>query len=200
MAGTMPGTMPGTSQRACARRARSHPNRDNMSAVRIYLPATLPGLKAAGLGSEPVSSQIEVASAGARACAVTPALREWYREGDIDELEYAAMTRAALASLRLLPGNGSDRRVVLAADVADDAVVFDPGDDPAAVRVIDAVRFDQVVSAHVDDPSAASDVAAAVIMLEGGDVNDDDVQFAISGLDDHELQWYAVQEIAFLLR
>ena len=192
--------MSGASQRACARRARGHPNRDNMSAVRIYLPATLPGLKAAGFGFEPVSSQVEVAPAGARACAVTPALREWYREGDIDELEYAAMTRAALASLRLLPGNGGDRRVVLAADVADDAVVFDPGDDPAAVRVIDAVRFDQVVSAHVDDPSAASDVAAAVIMLEGGDVNDDDVQFAISGLDDHELQWYAVQEIAFLLR
>jgi hypothetical protein len=171
-----------------------------MSAVRIYLPATLPGLKAAGLGSEPVSSQVEVAPAGARACAVTPALREWYRDGDIDELEYAAMTRAALASLRLLPGNGGDRRVVLAADVADDAVVFDPGDDPAAVRVIDAVRLDQVVSAHVDDPSASYDVGAAVIMLEGGDVDDDDVRFAINGLDDHELQWYAVQEIAFLLR
>ena len=31
-------------------------------------------------------------------------------------------------------------------------------------------------------------------------VDDDDVQFAIGGLDDHELQWYAVQEIAFLLR
>src|ERR1700722_15814563 len=169
-----------------------------MSAVRIYLPATLPGLATAGAGSDRPPSQVEVAAAGSRACAVTPALREWYRDGDIDELEYAAMTRAALASLRLLPGSGSDRRVVLAADVADDAVVLDPGDDPAAVRVIDAVRLDQVVSAHVDDPSASSAVAAAIIMLEGGDVDDEDVQFAISGLDDHELQWYAVQEIAFL--
>ena len=37
-------------------------------------------------------------------------------------------------------------------------------------------------------------------MLEAGRLDDDDVQFAVDGLDDHELQWYAVQEIAFLLR
>jgi hypothetical protein len=171
-----------------------------MSRVRIYLPATLPGLRAAGVGSEPVSSQIEVAPAGSRACAVTPALREWYRDGDIDELEYAALTRAGLASLRLLAETGGDRRVVLAADVADGAVVFDAGDDPAAVQVIDAVRLDQIVSAHVDDPSAAPDVAAARALLDAADLGDVDAQFAIEGLDDHELQWYAVQEIAFLLR
>jgi hypothetical protein len=171
-----------------------------MSAVRIYLPATLPGLTSAGVGSDKPPSRIEVAAVGARACAVTPALREWYREGDIDELEYAAMTRAALASLRLLDKTGGDRRVVLAADVADDAVVFDQDDDPAAVRVIDAVHFDQVVAAHVDDPSAAADVAGAASLVEAADLGDDDAQFAIEGLEDHELQWYAVQEIAFLLR
>jgi len=171
-----------------------------MSAVRIYLPATLPGMAAAGVGSDRPASQIEVAAVGARACAVTPALREWYRDGDLDELEYAAMTRAALASLRLLAKTGGDRRVVLAADVADDAVVFEPADDPAAVRVTAAVRFDQVVSAHVDDPSAATDVAAAGALVEAADLGDDDAQFAVEGLEDHELQWYAVQEIAFLLR
>ena len=171
-----------------------------MSAVRIYLPATLPDLTRVGVGSDRPPSQIEVAAAGARACAVTPALREWYRDGDIDELEYAALTRAALASLRLLAETGGDRRVVLAADVADDAVVLDPDDDPAAVRVIDAVQFDQVVSAHVDDPSAAPDVAAAGALVAAADLGDDDAQFAIEGLEDHELQWYAVQEIAFLLR
>jgi hypothetical protein len=171
-----------------------------MSAVRIYLPATLPGLTAAGVGTDRPAAQIEVAAAGARAFAVTPALREWYREGDLDELEYAAMTRAALASLRLLARNGGDRRVVLAADVADDAVVFDPDDDPAAVRAVDAVQFDQVVSAHVDDPSAATAVAGARALVDAADLGDDDAQFAIEGLEDHELQWYAVQEIAFLLR
>jgi hypothetical protein len=171
-----------------------------MSAVRIYLPSTLPSLAEAGVGSDQPPSEVEVAAAGARAFAVTPALREWYRDGDIDELEYAAMTRAALASLRLQAQTGGDRRVVVAADVADDAVVFEQGDDPAAVRVTSFVHFDQVVSAHVDDPSAAADVAAARLLVDAADLGDDDAQFAIEGLEDHELQWYAVQEIAFLLR
>ena len=171
-----------------------------MSAVRIYLPSTLPSLTAAGVGSGQPLSQVEVAAVGSPAYAVTPSLREWYREGDLDELEYAAMTRAGLASLRLLAQTGGDRRVVLAADVADGAVAFDQGHDPAAVRVTDAVRFDQVVSAHVDDPSAVADVAAARVLVDAADLGDDDAQFAIEGLEDHELQWYAVQEIAFLLR
>jgi len=33
---------------------------------------------------------------------VTPTLREWYAEGDAEELEYAALMAAARASLRLL--------------------------------------------------------------------------------------------------
>jgi hypothetical protein len=171
-----------------------------MSAVRIYLPATLPGLTAAGIGSQRPPSQVEVAQAGSRACAVTPSLREWYREGDIEELEYAALTRAALGSLRLLAEIGGDRRVVLAADVADNAVAFDADDDPAAVRVLAAMNLDRVVCAHVDDPSAAADVVAALAVLDAADRGDADAQFVIDGLDDHELQWYAVQEIAFLLR
>ena len=176
-----------------------------MCRVRIYLPVTLPGLAAAGVGNAVVSSQIEVARAGSRACAVTPALREWYREGDIEELEYAALTRAAIGSLRLLAsfpagGGSASRRVVLAADVPDDAVVLDPDADPAAVLVMDAVLLDQVICAHVDDPSATADVAAAAQVVEAADGGDDDAQFAVDGLGDHELQWYAVQEIPFLLQ
>jgi hypothetical protein len=174
-----------------------------MCAVRVYLPATLPGLAAAGLaaGSGAAASPglIDVTATGASGCAVTPALREWYREGDLDELEYAAMTRAALASLRLLAAGGGDRRVVLAADVPDDMVVLDPGLDPAAVIVMGPVRLDQVVSAHVDDASAATDVARAAELVEAADAGDEDAQFTIDGLDDHELQWYDAQEIRFLL-
>jgi hypothetical protein len=174
-----------------------------MSRVRIYLPATLPRLVAAGVGSgvsaPPAAAQVEVAAAGSRACAVTPALREWYREGDLDELEYAAMTRAALASLRQLAAHGGDRRAVLAADVPDDMIVLDPDSDPAAVLVVTAVFLDQVVSAHVDDPSATADVATAAELIGAADAGDQDAQFTIDGLEDHELQWYGMQEIRFLL-
>jgi hypothetical protein len=174
--------------------------------VRIYLPATLGGLATAGVGAADAPSQVEIAAAGSWACAVTPALREWYREGDIDELEYAALTRAAIGSLRLLAESGSiaggehvPRRVVLAVDVPDNAVVLAPDADPAAIMVIEPVRLDQVICAHVDDPSAADDIAAAAGVVEAADAGDDDAQFVIDGLGDHELQWYAGQEIPFLL-
>jgi hypothetical protein len=168
--------------------------------VRVYLPATLPGLAAAGAGGATPPAGIEVAAAGSSACAVTPALREWYREGGIEELEYVALTRAALLSLRLVAAvTGADRRVVLAADVPDSAIALDPDADPAAVRLAKAVRLDQIFSAHVDDPRAAADVRAAADLVQAADAGDDDARFAIDSLDDRELQWYAAQEIAFLL-
>src|SRR3954464_4821330 len=109
--------------------------------MRVYVPLTLSGLaeayKTGELGAGPLL-----------AYAVTPALREWYLSDDIEELEYAALNRAALASLRLLatqPGTPR-RRVVVAADVPDGAAVADPdrGLDPGAlgeVRIASPVRM-----------------------------------------------------------
>ena len=83
-------------------------------AMRVYIPTTLPGLaeahKAGELGPAPLD-----------AYAVTPGLREWYVSDDIEELEYAALNRAAQASLRLLAvdPDAPRRRVVVAVDVPD---------------------------------------------------------------------------------
>ena len=89
--------------------------------MRVYLPATLPLLAEWHLAGH---------AAPGLAGAVTPGLREWYREGDADELEYAAQRVAARLSLEMLaadPG-APRRRVVLAVDVpdADVAVVDEP--------------------------------------------------------------------------
>ncbi len=65
--------------------------------------------------------------------------------------------------------------------------------------MLSAITFDQVVSAHVDDPAAAADVRAAASLVAAADAGDDDAAFAIEALDDHELQWFAAQEIRFLL-
>ncbi|NDZ86897.1 hypothetical protein G3I23_15230, partial [Streptomyces sp. SID10115] len=89
--------------------------------MRVYVPLTLPRLaeahEAGELGPGPLV-----------AYAVTPALREWYVSDDIEELEYAALNRAAAASLRLIAGDpgAARRRVVVAADVPDGAAVADP--------------------------------------------------------------------------
>lgn len=60
---------------------------------------------------------------------MTPALREWYVSDDLEELEYAALNRAAEASLRLLAEDTAvpRRRVVVAVEVADSAVSPYPG-------------------------------------------------------------------------
>lgn len=165
--------------------------------MRVYLPSTLPELARALADGE-----ITVH----RAYAVTPALREWYADGDTEELEYAAMLAAARASLRMLAGDldAPCRRVVLAAEVPDGAVAYEGGyenlgeSDRAEVRLRDVVPLKKVVSAHVDDPAAAPDVQAAARALGAADQGDLDAQFTVDGAEGHELMWYATQELSDL--
>ncbi|MFF3910893.1 DUF6912 family protein [Streptomyces sp. NPDC001848] len=167
--------------------------------MRVYVPLTLSGLAEAYKTGE-------LGAAEFVAYAVTPALREWYLSDDIEELEYAALGRAALASLRLLaadPG-APRRRVVVAVDVPDGAATTDPdrGLDPAAlgeVRVAGRVPLAEAAAVHVDLSDAEADVAAAAEALEAADRGDDDAQFVVDGAEDHELLWYATQEIPNLL-
>ncbi|MFD0441280.1 DUF6912 family protein [Streptomyces chartreusis] len=167
--------------------------------MRVYVPLTLPGLaeayKTGELGAGPLV-----------AYAVTPALREWYLSDDIEELEYAALSRAALASLRLLAvdAEAARRRVVVAVDVADGAAVADPdrGLDPSAlgeVRIARGVALARAAAVHVDADDAEADVAAAAGALEAADGGDDDAQFVVDGAEDHELLWFATQEIPNLV-
>lgn len=176
-----------------------------MTTVRVYVPTTLPELSGqlrVGADGRPDDARAVVAGPGALAFSVTPGLREWYRDGDLEELEYVAFTHAARASLRRLASsthNGAQRRVVLAVDVADKDAGVAPDIDLCAVRVGAAITLDAVAAVHVDDPSAVTDVEAAARAVVAADAGDDDAQFVVDGLDDHELQWYAVQEIGTLL-
>lgn len=167
--------------------------------MRVYVPLNLSGLaeayKAGELGPGPLL-----------AYAVTPGLREWYLSDDMEELEYAALNRAALASLRLLaadPG-APRRRVVVAVDVPDGTATADPDRtlDPAAlgeVRVTGTVSLARAAAVHVDAEDAEKDVTAAAQALGAADAGDDDAQFVVDGADDHELLWYATQEIPNLV-
>ena len=139
------------------------------------------------------------------AYAVTPALREWYAEGDDEELEYAALSAAGRASLRLLDrllvleDSAAARRVVVAADVADEQVEPVLHVDRAAVRLRAPVPLRLVRSVHVDDSSAEADVRAAAESVVAADLGSDDAGFAVEQAEGHELQWYATQEIGPLL-
>ncbi|GGY07534.1 DUF6912 family protein [Streptomyces anandii] len=167
--------------------------------MRVYVPLTLPGLAEAHrtgeLGKGPFT-----------AYAVTPALREWYLSDDMEELEYAALSRAALASLRLLAAepDAPRRRVVVAVDVPDGEAAADPDRalDPVAlgeVRVARTVALAKAAAVHVDSDEAEADVSAAAGALDAAGAGDDDAQFVVDGAEDHELLWYATQEIPNLV-
>lgn len=166
-------------------------------ALRVYIPATWPMLRA--LVKNGVLEPI-----GGTAFALTPRLRESYTAGDEEELEYAAMSEAARASLRLLSvefGLGEDatpaRRVVVAADL--DNVTLRPDLDDGAVRISGSVPFEKVAAVHVDDEEAEYAVRQAADAIDAADLGDLDAEFAIGEAEDHALGWYDPSEVAFLV-
>jgi hypothetical protein len=166
-----------------------------MSSMRVYLASTLSALAE-------LHKSGSITPAPLAAYAVTPALREWYTEGDAEELEYAAMTDAARASLRLLSAdaNVARRRVVVAAEVPDGSVApVHDGGEPGLVSVTADVPRTWIASIHVDDPAVADQVALAAMLLPAADAGDEDAVFTVDGIDDHELLWFATQELPDLL-
>ncbi|MDG4861617.1 hypothetical protein P8605_26120, partial [Streptomyces sp. T-3] len=98
----------------------------------------------------------------------------------------------------------SRRRVVLAVDVPDAEASVDPdrGLDAGAlgeVRIASAVPLAKAAAVHVDADDAEGDVSAAADALGAADQGDDDAQFTVDGAEDHELLWFATQEIPNLI-
>jgi hypothetical protein len=171
--------------------------------IEVYIPATLAMLQrlVADGSLRPVNGT---------AFAVTPTLREAYAEGDDDELAEVARREAALASLRLLAadalGEGTTgdggaalppRRAVLAAEVDD--VKYRPDLDDAVVRLGGPVTIDQVVAAYVDNAAAEPAVVKAIEAIDAADLGDEDADLVVGDALDHDLAWYANQELPFLL-
>lgn len=161
----------------------------------VYIPATLAMLQqlVADGSLRPVNGT---------AFALTPALREAYAEGDEDELADVALREAALASLRLLAaGDTSDalppRRAVLAADVGD--LTYRPDLDDAVVRLSGPVAIEDVIAAYVDNAAAEPAVARAIEAVDAADLGDEDAELLVGDAQDHDLAWYANQELPFLL-
>ncbi len=164
--------------------------------MRVYLPATLPGLARARdrglLDTE-------------HAHAVTPMVREWYVDDDVEDLEFAALLDAARASLDLLAHDpqAPRLRLVVAADVADgDVALGRPGtsdDDRSAVRLAGPIPMTAVVSLHVDESSSEPIIRAAVGALPGALSGDEDAEFEVSQAEGCDLLWYDITELDDLI-
>ncbi len=160
--------------------------------MRVYIPATVAMLRT-------FVDTGELTPLGGTAFALTPALRESYAAGDTEELEYAAMLDAARASLRLLAADekSEPRRAVVAVD-ADD-VTLRPDLDFSVVKVAGSFTLKDVAAVHLDTAEAEDDVRAAAEVVDAADLGDPDAEFALGSAEDHELAWYAPQELAFVL-
>ncbi|MFC4000448.1 DUF6912 family protein [Prauserella oleivorans] len=166
--------------------------------MRVYVPATV------GMLRQFVADG-ELRPVRGTAFALTPALREAYVSGSTEELEYAALLDAARASLRLLSAHEPEqsdikeppRRVVVSADV--DNVTARPDLDHAVVRLAGPISMDDVAAVHVDAPEAEQAVLAAAAVIDAADLGDPDAEFVLGDVEDHELAWYAPQELPFLL-
>lgn len=188
------------------------------SKLRVYVPATVPMLRE-------LVEQRELRAVGSTAFAVTPALREAYASGDDEELAEVAMGEAARAALRLIaaerdaiteamaagdePDDADDdapatlpdapvyRRAVIAADVT--GAKLRPDLDDAVVRLSGPITYDRIASVHVDLADAEPAVAKAVDVIDAADLGDPDAEFVLGDAEDHQLAWYAAQELPFLL-
>lgn len=157
--------------------------------VRVYLPATVPMLTT--LRKRGVLTADE-------AHAVTPTLREWYAEGDDEELEYVAFTRAAQDALRLLRHDPAAprRRVVVSADLPAGAVRLAEVElGSSTVRLDGPVPVAAIAAIHLDDERAIEDVGAAVAVVAEALAGDPDAQFTVDSAEDHDLAWYDISEL-----
>jgi hypothetical protein len=162
--------------------------------MRVYIPATF------GLVQKLVTDG-ELAATPITAFAVTPGLREWYLDDDIEELEYAAAREAARASIRLIDADpfAPRRRVVLSADVADDLVEVRDDLDRGVVRIAAAVGLSAIACAHVDDEDATAAVSAATTAIMEADLGDTAAEQIVEDADGYELSWYGKQELSALV-
>jgi hypothetical protein len=162
--------------------------------MRVYLPATstvLAALAASGV----------LAPAPLTGFAVTPGLREYYLDDDLEALEYAAAAEAARAALRLIaadPG-AAKRRLVVSADVPDGSVAVRDDLDRGVVRIAVEIPLAWCASVHADDADAEQTVAAAAEQIDAADLGDPAAEEAIDDAEGFELSWYATQEIEDLL-
>ncbi len=164
--------------------------------TRVYLPGTTADLVHLVSGGQ-LGPGPQVAL---DAHALTPAIREWYVEGDTEELEWVASQDAAHASLRRIAATGAaPRRVVLAFDVPDASCTPVAAGYRSSVRVSAVVRLAQVASVHLDEAAAEPAVRAAVAALAAADAGDEDAQLTVEAAGECDLLWYDPSELAALV-
>ena len=168
-----------------------------MAKARVYLPATfamLSELKETG----------QLAARSGWGFTVTPALREFYTEGDEEEIAYSAVLEASMASLRLLAigdeENFPHRRVVISVDVDESVLTPQPDMGDPVVKLNPAVITEENLQAiHVDVGESEEATAKAIEVIDNADLGDEDAELAVGDALDNFMAFYDPSELPFLV-
>jgi len=74
-----------------------------------------------------------------------------------------------------------------------------PDLDDAVVKLTGPITMRAVASVHIDLQEAEADVARAREIVDAAELGDEEAEFVLGDAEDHELAWYAAQELPFLL-
>ncbi|MEJ5928401.1 hypothetical protein WG915_07185 [Corynebacterium sp. H128] len=165
--------------------------------MRVYIPATFSILR------ELKENNAFPARSG-WGFAVTPALVEFFEEGDEEEFAHFAFIEAARASLRLLATGAEEkfphRRVVVTVDLDDSRLSFAPEAGEAVVKISPAlIDFEDVAALHVDVEGSEAATAAAISAIDAADLGDEDAELTVGDADDNFMAWYDTVELPFLV-
>jgi hypothetical protein len=159
--------------------------------MRTFIGTTVPDLRR-------FVAEREIGPPPTTAHAVTETLRKTYPDEHLEGLEYLAMIDAARESLSLLASNPAapSRRVVVAVDFPEAAIRSQSESGESSVQIAEAVPFDRIASVHLDESAAEPAVRSAAESIHGTDEVDES---AFESVEEHDLLWYARQELPYLL-
>ncbi|MBC6831606.1 hypothetical protein CRD16_03870 [Corynebacterium sp. LK29] len=160
--------------------------------MRVYIPATFSMLEA-------LKEDELFHARGGWGFAVTESLRDFFTEGDDEELADVAFDEAARASLRLLDAAEEKfphRRVVISVDVEAEPQ-SDMGD--AVVKVGGPISLADVAALHIDVKEAENKVEAAIDAVDKTDLGDEDAELTVGDALEIPLAWYDVAELGMVV-
>lgn len=160
--------------------------------MRVYIPATFQML-------ETLRSEQLFHARGGWGFAVTEALREFFTEGDDEELADIAFDDASRASLRLLSGAEGKfphRRVVISVDVE-----AEPNADmgESVVKISSPISLADVAALHIDVADSEDKVQAAIEAVDRADLGDEDAELTVGDALELPLAWYDVAELGMVV-
>ncbi|WP_276652637.1 DUF6912 family protein [Corynebacterium vitaeruminis] len=166
--------------------------------MRVYIPATFALL-------QELSENGAITARSGYGFAVTPALREWFTEGDEEDFSEIAFDDASRASLRLLAIGDEERfphrRVVVSVDIPDENVTLEPDLGEAVVSLKPAqVGFDAVAAIHVDVEASEGATAKAIASVDAADLGDEEAELAVGDALDNFMAWYDPSELGVLVQ